>query len=74
MGGSVLTAVITLTACAAMAVPCGFDQFGRPIGLQLVGSPRGEAVLLQSAALFEELLGLNRLLPIDPKPGTVPPA
>jgi hypothetical protein len=23
--------------------------------------------------LFEELLGLNRLLPIDPKPGTVPP-
>jgi amidase len=73
MGGSTLTAVITLTACPAMAVPCGFDQYGRPIGLQLVGGPRGEAALLQSAALFEELLGLNRLLPIDPKPGTVPP-
>ena len=25
MGGSTLTAVITLTACPAMAVPCGFD-------------------------------------------------
>ena len=73
MAGSTLTAVITLTACPAMAVPCGFDQYGRPIGLQLVGGPRGEAALLQSAALFEELLGLNRLLPIDPKPGTVPP-
>ena len=73
MGGSTLTAVITLTACPAMAVPCGFDQYGRPIGLQLVGGPRGEVALLQSAALFEELLGLNRLLPIDPKPGTVPP-
>jgi amidase len=41
--------------------------------LQLVGKPRGEALLLQAAVLFEQLLGLNRLLPIDPKPGTVPP-
>jgi amidase len=56
-----------------MAVPCGFDQYGRPVGLQLVGKPRGEAGLLQAAALFEQLLGLHRLLPIDPRPGTVPP-
>jgi amidase len=57
-----------------MAVPCGFDQFGRPVGLQLVGKPRGEAALLQAAALFEQQLGLDRLLPIDPRPGSVPPA
>lgn len=74
ISGSTVTAVITLSACPAMAVPCGFDQFGRPVGLQLVGRPRGEAALLQAAALFEQLLGLNRLLPIDPKPGSVPPA
>ena len=73
MGGSTATAVITLTACPAMAVPCGFDQFGRPVGLQLVGRPRGEAALLQAALLFEQLLGLHRLLPIDPQPGSVPP-
>ena len=73
MGGSTATAVITLSACPAMAVPCGFDQFGRPVGLQLVGKPRGEAVLLQAAILFEQLLGLDQLLPVDPKPGTVPP-
>ena len=72
MGGSTVTAVITLSAFPAMAVPCGFDQFGRPVGLQLVGKPRGEAALLQAAGLFEELLGLNQLLPIDPKPGAVP--
>jgi amidase len=74
MGGSSATAVITLTACPAMVVPCGFDQFGRPVGLQLVGKPRGEASLLQAAALLEQRLGLDRLLPIDPKPGVVPPA
>jgi amidase len=73
MGGSTATAVITLSSCPAMVLPCGFDRFGRPVGLQLVGKPRGEAALLQAASLFEQLLGLNRLLPIDPKPGTVPP-
>jgi amidase len=73
LDGSTLTAMITLTACPAMVVPCGFDQYGRPVGLQLVGKPRGQAALLQAAALFEQLLGLNRLLPIDPKPGAVPP-
>jgi amidase len=72
MGGSTLTAVITLTACPAMVVPCGFDQYGRPVGLQLVGRPRGEAALLQAAILFEQLLGLDQLLPIDAKMGVVP--
>jgi amidase len=56
-----------------MVVPCGFDRYGRPVGLRLVGKPRGAAALLQVAALFEQLVGLNRLLPIDPKPGSVPP-
>ena len=39
----IATAVITISACPALAVPCGFDQFGRPVGLQFVGKPRGEA-------------------------------
>ena len=73
MAGSTVNSVITVTSCPAIAVPCGFDQFGRPVGLQLVGRPRGEAALLQAAALYENLLGLHRLLPIDPRPGTVPP-
>ena len=63
-----------MTSCPAVAIPCGFDRFGRPVGLQLVGRPRGEAALLQAAALYEKLVGLDALLPIDPKPGTVPPS
>ena len=74
MAASTLNAAITLTTCPAIAVPCGFDQYGRPIGLQFVGPPRGDAAVLQAAALFEKLTGLDRLLPIDPRPGTVPPA
>jgi amidase len=74
MAGSTLNSAITVTGSPAIAVPCGFDSFGRPVGLQLVGKPRGEAALLQAASLYEKLLGLDKLLPIDPKPGTVPPS
>ncbi len=74
MAGSTLNSAITVTGCPAIAVPCGFDQYGRPVGLQLVGRPRGEAALLQGAVLYEQLIGLDRLLPIDPRPGTVPPS
>ena len=74
MAGSMVNSVITMTTCPAIAVPCGFDRYGRPVGLQLVGKPRGEARLLQAASLYEKLLGLDRMLPIEPRTGTVPPS
>ena len=72
MGASTLNAAITLTSCPAVAVPCGFDRFGRPVGLQITAPIRGEAIALGAAALFEQLAGLDKRLPIDPRPGTVP--
>jgi amidase len=74
MAGSTLNSAITVAGSPAIAVPCGFDPDGRPVGLQLVGKPRGEAALLQAASLYERLVGFDQLLPIDPKPGTVPPS
>jgi amidase len=74
MAGSTVNSAITMTSCPAIALPCGFDRHGRPVGLQLVGKPRGEAALLQAASLHEQLVGLHKLLPIDPRPGTVPPS
>jgi amidase len=74
MAGSTVNSAITVTGSPAIAVPCGFDRYGRPVGLQLVGKPRGEAALLQAASLYESVMGLHKLLPIDPKPGTVPPS
>ena len=73
MGGSLINAFATLASCPAVAVPCGFDQYGRPVGLQVVAPPRQDAKALQVAALFEGLSGLDRMLPIDPRPGVVPP-
>jgi len=58
---------ITLTACPAICVPCGFTKTGLPVGLQLVGRPRGEAALLGAARLFEQMSGHERGVPIDPR-------
>ena len=72
IAGSALTSAITLTSCPAVSLPCGFDRFGRPVGLQIVAPARGEARALRAAAMFEDVSGLDRLLPIDPRAGTVP--
>ena len=74
MGGSLINAFATLAGCPAVAVPCGFDQYGRPVGLHIVAPPRQDARALQVAALFEKMSGLDKLLPITPRPGSVPPA
>lgn len=47
------TMPFNLTGHPAISLPCGFDGDGLPIGLQVVGSFRGEAELLRLAATFE---------------------
>lgn len=53
------------TTLPALSMPAGFTPEGLPVGLQLVGPPRGEARLLQVALAVEERLGLPAT-PIDP--------
>ncbi|WP_159997413.1 amidase [Roseomonas sp. 18066] len=74
MAGSMLNAAITMAGCPAVAVPCGLDQFGRPVGLQVVAPPRRDDRALQAAALFEQASGFSLKAPLDPRPGVVPPA
>jgi amidase len=58
---------VTLTGLPAISIPCGFTASGLPVGLQLVGKPRGEAALLSAAACLQDILGLP-CDPIDPRP------
>jgi amidase len=59
---------ITLACCPALSMPCGFTASGLPVGLQVVGPPRGEAPLLAGAKVLEDILGLRNIAPIDPRP------
>jgi amidase len=59
---------ITLSCCPALVLPCGFTASGLPVGLQMVGPPRAENQLLSAAKILEDILGLRRITPIDPKP------
>jgi aspartyl-tRNA(Asn)/glutamyl-tRNA(Gln) amidotransferase subunit A len=49
------TGVPSLTGLPALSVPCGFDDNGLPIGMQLIGRPFDENLLLQVGAAYQAL-------------------
>ena len=60
-----LTYGITVTGLPVISVPCGFTKSGLPVGLQIVGRRRQEAMVLRAAAAFEAAA---------PWADTIPPA
>jgi amidase len=60
LGWLTLPACITLTTCPAISIPAGFTDDGRPVGIQLVGAPRGDAELLSAAAAIRGHSGSAR--------------
>ena len=56
----------TATGLPALSIPVGFTKSGMPVGMQLIGPPRGEAKLLRVARSIEQTLGLAACTPIDP--------
>jgi amidase len=56
----------TTVCCPAISIPAGFTHEKLPVGIQIAAAPRGEARLLASAKLLEDILGLKGRTPIDP--------
>jgi aspartyl-tRNA(Asn)/glutamyl-tRNA(Gln) amidotransferase subunit A len=57
------TGVPSLTGLPALAVPCGFDPDGLPIGMQLIGKPFDEATLFRAGAAYQSLTDFHRRAP-----------
>ncbi|MGB0853223.1 MAG: amidase [Pikeienuella sp.] len=56
----------TTVALPAISIPVGFTRNGAPMGIQMIGRPRGEAGLLQIARVMEQITdGFGS--PIDPR-------
>ena len=56
----------TVTGLPAISLPIGFSSNGLPIGIQLIGGPRGEAKLLACARAIEIIMN-GPIKPIDPQ-------
>ena len=51
-----VSAFATLGGCPAVNVPVGFDDKGRPMGMQLIGRPRDDLAVVKAAAAYEATL------------------
>lgn len=49
-----MTIPVNLAGLPGINVPCGFDDQGLPIGMQLIGKPLGESRLLEVANAYEK--------------------
>jgi aspartyl-tRNA(Asn)/glutamyl-tRNA(Gln) amidotransferase subunit A len=57
------TGVPSLTGLPSLAVPCGFDGDGLPIGMQVIGRPFDEATLFRVGAAFQEATDFHTRAP-----------
>ena len=50
----ICTLAVNLAGLPALSVPCGWDEKGLPIGMQLIGPPLSEEALLKGALAYEQ--------------------
>jgi aspartyl-tRNA(Asn)/glutamyl-tRNA(Gln) amidotransferase subunit A len=59
------TGVPSLTGLPSLAVPCGFDDDGLPVGMQVIGRPFDEARLFRVGAAFQRATDFHRRAPAE---------
>jgi aspartyl-tRNA(Asn)/glutamyl-tRNA(Gln) amidotransferase subunit A len=60
-----LTAFANYYSLPAVSVPCGFDQHGLPLGLQIVGKPGEDVAPLQLAYQYQRATEYSKKHPIE---------
>jgi aspartyl-tRNA(Asn)/glutamyl-tRNA(Gln) amidotransferase subunit A len=55
---------INVLGLPALSLPCGFDEAGLPLGLQIIGPSFREALILKVGAALEESLNLTQRQPV----------
>lgn len=61
--GDIYTVMINIAGVPSMALPCGFDGAGLPIGMQFIGKPFCEAEILSAAAAFQQETDFHKQSP-----------
>lgn len=53
--GDIYTVMINIAGLPSLALPCGFDQSGMPVGMQLIGRPFDEKTVLAAGNAFQSV-------------------
>jgi len=56
----ICTVSVNIGGLPAVVLPCGYDENGLPIGLQIIGKPFGEAAILNAAYALEKTISKVR--------------
>ncbi|MCL2101538.1 MAG: Asp-tRNA(Asn)/Glu-tRNA(Gln) amidotransferase subunit GatA [Fibromonadales bacterium] len=63
--GDIYTVSINLAGLPALSIPCGFDEQGLPVGLQLTGNAYSEATLINAAREYQSITDWHTKKPGD---------
>jgi aspartyl-tRNA(Asn)/glutamyl-tRNA(Gln) amidotransferase subunit A len=58
-----MTIPVNLAGLPGISIPCGFDESGLPIGLQLIGNVLQEQTLLEMAYAYEQATDWHKQSP-----------
>jgi aspartyl-tRNA(Asn)/glutamyl-tRNA(Gln) amidotransferase subunit A len=61
--GDIFTIPAALAGLPALSIPCGFDEKGLPVGLQLMGGHFSEATLLGAAHRYQQATDWHKRVP-----------
>jgi len=61
-----ITFAISLLGVPVLSLPVGFTAAGLPVGIQIIGRPRGDAAVLSAGAVLEQVIGAHGRRPVDP--------
>ena len=63
--GDIFTIPAPLAGLPALSIPCGFDEAGLPVGLQLMGRHFSEGLLLGAAHRYQQATDWHRRVPTE---------
>jgi aspartyl-tRNA(Asn)/glutamyl-tRNA(Gln) amidotransferase subunit A len=59
----IFTLSVNLAGVCGMSVPCGFDEKGLPIGLQIIGPQFGEEAMLRAGFAYQQATEWHKRAP-----------